>query len=91
MNTNCYMLFDTCSQSFVGSMCLIVNDAVAKRSFRDLMNSDERTFPFKRMARDINLMKIGVFNTQSGVFESHVEFICNLENLKEEVNVSDTK
>lgn len=80
-----YMLFDNCSQSYVGAMTLIKNDAVAIRSFKDLLVSDNPNFPYKNMASDINLMKIGEFNVESGDFVSKKELICNLGNLLDEM------
>lgn len=79
MFTNVYMLFDNVSQLFIGSPTLLVNDAVAIRSFKELMKDDR--FPYKHMAADINLFRLGQLNTATGELITEKQQLGNLQQM----------
>jgi hypothetical protein len=54
------------------SPVLIVNDAVASRSFGDLLSQD-RNSPMVKHAGDFSLWYLGDFNAESGLFSSKEE------------------
>lgn len=76
---NVYMLFDTISQMFIGSLSILINDAVAMRSYCEFIEKTDN--PMKEMVQDINLYKIGQFHTATGEFKAEKKYICNIGSL----------
>ncbi len=73
------MLFDTIANMFVGSLFIVINDAVAMRSVADLLKTPQ--FPFSRFADSLQLYKIGDLNTQTGELDADKKFICECKDL----------
>lgn len=89
MFTNVYMLFDNVSQLFIGSPVLLTNDAVAIRSFKELMKDDR--FPYKSMASDINLYRLGQMNTATGELKTEKQQLGNLQQMFDLESVKNIK
>lgn len=70
MKLGIYSFFDRVSQSF-GEPFVAVNDSVAQRRFQYTMKNAPM------VAQDMQLFKLGYMDTEKGITEVGVEFLCN--------------
>lgn len=67
-----YSIKDVVSGLF-GNLVLLSNDQLAKRTFKGICEDS-------KIAKDLQLYKIGSFNTETGEFVNKIEFIGGGDN-----------
>lgn len=76
MKTNVYAIKDT--KIGFESPFLRVNDDAAKRDFFSAAKFAPEPNRFQQTPADYELYRLGSFDTATGIFESNVEYLCNL-------------
>lgn len=79
MTNDLFMLFDRVGQCYIGSLMIINNEKVARRSLASMCKSPQ--FPYKDFVDDLQLYKLGSIDLVLGKIEPCCEFICNISDL----------
>lgn len=72
MKLTIYSMFDRVSRSH-GEPFVAVNDDIAKRRFNFIMSQSPM------VAQDMQLFKLGEYDTETGAIVPHVDFVCNYD------------